>query len=1002
MGNIAGILLKYKKYKIPVIKDIAIEENALIMSFTESHLNENILDAEISIDNYSLFRGDRSEGVKKGGVLLYVRNDIAKSARTLCHGSIGLIEYICVYIKEKNLLTITVYRSPQSKLNDFKTVIEIIDKSIESLAPNYPDIIINGDFNFRYIKWANGEALNQSTSCSSQNIFLNFINTHNLTQLVDRPTRLNNTLDLMLTNNEDIVTQIETRDHPSLSDHRLIVATTILSPANDGTQKHSASKSDSFRSLNFYHKNVNWVTLDKEIMDTKWIESFDENSIEESYNFFCSKLLELCQKHIPKKNKRRNRTHIPRDRKILMKKRSVIQKKIQSCHPRNKSRLLLCLENIEQSIIQSHEEENYNIEKKAIENIKRNPKYFYSYARSKSKTKTQIGPFEKEGTIITDPPEKAEILRNQFDSVFESSNMLDYPEIELDALSENSLNDIIISESDIETKIKELRPSAAAGPDEIPALLLKNCANSLKVPLCMLFKKSLSSGIIPKLLKTGIITPLYKGGDRTKPQNYRPVSLTSHVIKIFEKIVRDKLISHINLSNQFNENQHGFRSGRSCVSQLLSHYNNIMEGLENGHDVDVIYLDFAKAFDKVHHGILIRKLQKLNVSGKILAWLTNFLQGRKQQVSVEGSLSRESIVTSGVPQGTVLGPILFLIHINDIDDKAKDCKISCFADDTRIMKTIKTNDDRIVLQNNLDSIYEWAISNKMKFNSNKFEMIDYHERERPNDYHEYKTSDGHPIQRKQQVKDLGVLMSCDATYSENIAFMVKKAKRQSNWILRSFQSRDSTLMLTLLKALVIPLTEYCCQVWSPSKIGEIQKLEDVQRYFTRRINGMDNKNYWERLKTLELYSLERRRERYFIIYIWKIINHIVPNIQGENEIRTYYNNDRLGLRCRIPKLNHRTMDRIKTCKENSLVIKGPKLWNCIPSKIRICLGNFETFKSRLDKFLMTVPDQPVLPGREYSQRAASNSLIDQISTMNTDSRAARRVADSTHGEDQVV
>ena len=982
MGNLDGLLTYAKKFKVPMIKETAMEENSIIISITESHLHDEILDAEIKIDGYAIFRGDRIEGIKKGGVLVYIRDDFAYTAKLLCNGSIGLIEYVCIHIADKNIMIITVYRSPQSNSNDFKSVMDIIDDKIKSLLPNYPVIILNGDFNFPTITWVEGEALNRSTNCSSQGIFLNFINAHNLAQLVNKPTRKNNTLDLMLTNYEDIFTQIEVQDHTSLSDHRIIIAKTIVTPGSDKLTDYPTL--NSFRGLNFHHKNVNWEGLEKDIDEINWENAFNEKSTEEKFETFCCKLLEICSKHVPKKKSPKHiAALIPRDRKILMKKRSRILKKMSGCRPERKARLMQCMENIDLSLILSHDEENKNMEIKAIENIKRNPKYFYAYARSKSKIKTQIGPFEIDGKTVTNPLEKAEVLKHQFDSVFEKSNREDYREAEPSTMPENSFEDIIVSEDDIAKKIKELRPSAAAGPDEIPALLLKNCANSLKIPLLLLFRATLDSGSIPRALKTGIITPIHKGGDRTQPQNYRPVSLTSHVIKVFEKIVRDNLLNHITLLNKLNENQHGFRSGRSCVSQLLSHYNNIIEGIENGHDVDVIYLDFAKAFDKVHHGILLNKLRELKISGKALAWISNFLYDRKQQVSVEGVLSSESKVDSGVPQGTVLGPILFLIHINDIDEGVENCTLSCFADDTRIIKTIKSDEDRNSLQNDLNSIYDWADKNKMRFNSNKFETIDYHPRQRPDEYHVYKTSNGQSIQRKQQIRDLGIQMNCDATFSANTEAMVKKAKRQSGWILRSFQSREPTLMLTLLKALVIPLVEYCCQVWCPSKIGEIQKLEDVQRCFTRRIHGMENKSYWERLKALQLYSLERRRERYLIIYTWKIINGKVPNIIGTNGVTTKWH-DRLGFTCKIPELNHRATDRIATLKENSFFVKGPRLFNCIPRETRLCFGNLETFKSELDKFLMTVPDQPVLPGREYSQRAASNSLIDQISTMNQD------------------
>ena len=184
-------------------------------------------------------------------------------------------------------------------------------------------------------------------------------------------------------------------------------------------------------------------------------------------------------------------------------------------------------------------------------------------------------------------------------------------------------------------------------------------------------------------------------------------------------------------------------------------------------------------------------------------------------------------------------------------------------------------------------------------------------------------------------------------------------------------------MLTLYKALIRPFIEYGCQVWSPQNIGEIRKLENVQRAFTRKIEGMEGKNYWQRLKELNLNSLERRRERYIIMYTWKIIYNLVPNITGENKIQPY-SNDRFGIKCKLPRLNRGASDRIKTCKDSSFVFRGPKLLNCIPEDIRNFHGTPEDLKTRLDKFLKSVPDKPHLQGREYSQAARSNSLDSRV------------------------
>ena len=430
----------------------------------------------------------------------------------------------------------------------------------------------------------------------------------------------------------------------------------------------------------------------------------------------------------------------------------------------------------------------------------------------------------------------------------------------------------------------------------------------------------------------------------------------------------------------FNPNQHGFRSGRSCISQLLNHHTKILEELELGRKIDVIYLDFAKAFDKVHHGILLQKLQNIGITGKLFEWIKEFLRERKQFISVEGALSSESNVLSGVPQGTVLGPLLFLIHIGDIDKEINNSKVSCFADDTRIMKIIKEDNDKTLLQEDLTRIYSWANVNKMKFNDNKFEMIDYLPGQRNESYHTYRTENDAPIERKSEIRDLGIILNNEATFTDHIETIAKKGRKLAGWSLRTFQSREASLMLTLLKVLIRPHLEYGCQVWNPHLAREISLLESVQRDFTRKIDGTNEMDYWERLKELNLYSLQRRRERYIIIYVWKIINGLVPNFEGDNKIRVT-DTGRHGLKCVRPALNGGRRTRFSTRKENSLVVFGQKLFNHIPKEIRACQGPPETFKRKLDRFLQTVPDQPVIQGGEYPQQATNNSIITQMGLM---------------------
>ena len=493
----------------------------------------------------------------------------------------------------------------------------------------------------------------------------------------------------------------------------------------------------------------------------------------------------------------------------------------------------------------------------------------------------------------------------------------------------------------------------------------------------MLWRASLDQGEMPYKLKESKVIPIYKSGDRAEPKNYRPISLTSHISKVFEKVVVKKIVEYLDHHNLFNDAQHGFRSGRSCLSQLLDHQLNIISLLEKKNEVDVVYLDFAKAFDKVDYGIVVKKLKRLGISGKMLKWINSFLRGRSQRVCVDGVLSERTMVSSGVPQGSSLGPLLFLIHIHDIDDELSFVTAASFADDTRIMGGIRTDADRAIMQEDLEKIYDWAKNNNMKFNGSKFELILYGELNI--DAPLFTQPNGLDIQQVETVRDLGVLMDKKLTFKPEISSVCLKSKRQAGWIMRVFKTRAERPMLTLFKALVRPHLEYACQLWSPLKLGQVGRLEGIQRTYTARISGLGHLNYWERLKKLNLYSLERRRERYQIIYVFKIISGVVPNFTNERFKLRPTLSARRGCECLVPPINTGSTARFKTLTDNSFAIRGPRLFNILPRKLRDCGGSVDQFKAWLDCFLPKVRDQPRMPG--YFQSSTSNSLIDQVSQM---------------------
>ena len=501
-----------------------------------------------------------------------------------------------------------------------------------------------------------------------------------------------------------------------------------------------------------------------------------------------------------------------------------------------------------------------------------------------------------------------------------------------------------------------------------------------------MWTKSFESGIVPKEYKIQTIIPIFKKGQKTKAENFRPVILPPHPIKIFERILRTKLYNYFESNHFLHPNQHGFRKQRSCATQLLAHTSDVFSNLVEGNDVDCIYLDYAKAFDKVDHGILIKKLAQYGVTEKYLKWIKSFLTGRTQNVVLNGFYSYLSSVISGVPQGSVLGPLLFIIYINDLSNLIKNAKILTFADDTKIISKISSVEDTISLQENLNSIMEWSIRNNMSLNNQKFELMCHktHLMNKSlesfsslpffNEYSTYTTSEYDTISTSDKVRDLGIIIDPNLNWQLQIQTVYKKCKQLCSWILSVFYSRDKLVMLTLFNSIVRSKLEYCSEIWSPYKIRDINTIEQIQRSFTSRIKGMNQLNYWERLQELQILSLQRRRERNIILHLWKIKNNINPN---SIDIEFKEHKRSTAIRAVVKPLP-KVRGRMLTQYDESFVIRSAKLWNVLPPNLTH-VTSLDIFKSNLKSFLFKVPDKPPLPGYPYT---SDNSLLNQYTCLN--------------------
>ena len=366
-------------------------------------------------------------------------------------------------------------------------------------------------------------------------------------------------------------------------------------------------------------------------------------------------------------------------------------------------------------------------------------------------------------------------------------------------------------------------------------------------------------GKVPPDLLLVMVSPIHKGGSRGSPKNYRPVALTSHLTKVFERVVRKVLVGHLEKHGLLPDSQHGFRALRSTLTQLLSYWDTLLDDMETGKGVDVIYTDFSKAFDKVETDVLLHELKECGVSGKMGCWLSSFLdpKTRLQAVVVDGRVSLLEPVLSGVPQGTVLGPVLFLVHIRNISKElSTGTTASSFADDTRVQRGISSQDDCSDLQGDLQLVYSWAEKVNMTFNSDKFECMRYWSDHAKAPQFQYLGPDDQPIEVKTDLRDLGVRLSCDLSFSIHIENIVAAASKLVGWGLRTFRGRGRHVMLTLLKTLVQPKLDYCSQLWSPGDQGSINKLESVQHHLVNRIQDgrLSGMNYREKLSCLNIYS----------------------------------------------------------------------------------------------------------------------------------------------------
>lgn len=827
-----------------------------IILITETWLCSGILDAELCDGTYSMFRKDR--GSLGGGVMVlcnshvqarkrpeWDRHDlecvwVTIPARAL--GSSGDLHIAVIYIPPNSMIP--------TRVQSFIDVLSIICK-------NHPNdhFFIAGDFNLPGIDWKSDQpVILKKGSIDVQNsasYLITQTSFFGLTQRNKLVNSRNNTLDLVFTDFPLNITKSssslvkEDLYHPALS----ITANDILvAPFKPRSQIKFQFKRADYDSINDSLNNQDWSFVD------------NTNDIENIIEKFYSILNGLIIKHVPQISTTGTNNYPVWYSRALIK---LIKEK-------GKAHRIWKLYNNPNDYVDFSElrdrQKKLQTEcyKRYItysqEKIKSHPKFFWSYIKSKRHNNSSYPQQMRYGNKVLNRQEDiCEAFNEFFNTNFsEPAKQYSVSAVE-NNLQMNTIHKIQINRDYILKLIRNIDTSKGAGNDKIPPIFFHKCALSLASPIALVFNKCLRDGYFPKIWKQAHIVPVHKKDQKTVIENYRPISILNVLSKMLERVVHTHIYPVI--APLIPIEQHGFMKGRSTATNLSVFIDNVASGMDGGKQVDVVYTDFEKAFDRVDHIILLRKLYELGIRGSLLRWMESYLRNRSQAVVVGGFCSDFINVSSGVPQGSILGPLLYASYLYDIGSCFQHARFLMYADDTKIYMNVNNQKDCLNLQADLNKMGCYYLENRIGINIKKCQYISFTRKKNIINF-EYEISNA-KIKKVDLVRDLGVLVDAKLSFSEHIGTVVNKAYKSLGFVLRvSRPFSDISCLKILYCSYVRSVLEYCSMIWSPQYVIYKQNIEDIQRKFIKHLNYRcyhTFNNYSASCFYYNLLTLENRR-----------------------------------------------------------------------------------------------------------------------------------------------
>ena len=955
--------------KMHEINQFLVSNKPDILMLNETWLKNTIKKKELfSVNDYKIFRLDRSskthppdsKNPKKfrkngGGVLIAIRNDLDIESTKLEFQCAGEILGITLKFNDgKKIILCSYYRVGTLGIDNHNEIKNFVKKARSRRGVT--GIVIAGDLNMSKTVWDS-----YSSTDNIEQLFLDSFVNFGLDQLINVPTHKHgNTLDLVLTDKPALISNkfVSEEKMPCKSDH-FCVSFNI----NCSFKRIKLPKREVY---NF--KRANWDALNSDLNSIDWDTKL-QGDIHQAWHSFKETMFNLMDQHIPK-----------------IKVGGVCQpswfdaETHQLC--RDKERLHQKYKGTEDPDLRLSRYLKFSMARKKFKDIvsqkmsdsfedDEDPglitKKFWGYVKATANNTRIPELVHLDDSYKSSPSDQAELFNTFFYRQFSEASNYD-----IKVNYSNSENfEIDFSESCVRNILKSINANKAMGPDKLHSRVLKCCSLSLAKPLSILFQKSYGSGTIPPEWKLALVVPVHKKGPKANIENYRPISLTCIIVKVMERIVRDELL--IKCGHLIDPRQHGFLKDKSCTTQLVDFCDSLALSLNSNIRSDVIYFDFAKAFDSVNHDLILKKLQSFyGINGPLLRFICEYLKGRMQSVVISGVISSEIPVLSGVPQGSILGPTLFVLFLNDIVQGLNDgTNITMYADDTKIWRQMINIDDHLTLQEDINYLLDWSLRNKMKFHPSKCKVLMVSRFNPPLidvlPTVQFFYSMGKTIlDYVSSEKDLGITMNRTLNFSDHSNFLYCKANQRFGLLKRTCHfvnntSKRKILYLTMVRSIF----EHCPVVWRPSSNSVINKLESLQKRAIKWINqdvsssySSNNQLYYTHCRQLNILPI-RYRFDYHDLKLFHLVVHNISFIKLPPYLHLFMG----GSRLRFTHLDHlsiisdiipkQAFDTIsKRGFNNSYFYRTHLSWNRLPLTLRQ-IKRPSLFKEKLLTFIWT-------------------------------------------------